>query len=102
MVILVSYIYKYNVISIKSITADHRVIILSMLDSRGKLIMLMIQHTRFIGWTGHKSNLFSDAVENFVHFHTRWVPVVSKPDHKNSVLLRQDGLVDLPAVMEMW
>lgn len=48
------------------------------------------------------SHLFGDAVENFVHLHTRWVPVVSKADHKDSVLLGQNGLVDLPAIMKMW
>lgn len=27
---------------------------------------------------------------------------MSEADHEDSVLLRQDGLVDLPAIMEMW
>ena len=47
------------------------------------------------------SNLFSDAVEDFVHFHACWVPIVSEAYHKDPVLFRQDGLVNLPAVMEM-
>lgn len=45
--------------------------------------------------------LFGDAVQNLVHLHARWVPVVSEADDQNSVLLRQDGLVNLPAIVEM-
>lgn len=48
------------------------------------------------------SDLFRDAVKNFVHLHTCRVPIVSEADNQDSVLLRQDGLVDLPAVVEMW
>lgn len=46
-------------------------------------------------------HLFSNAVQNFVHFHACWVPVVPKADHNDPVLLRQNGLIDLPAIVEM-
>lgn len=63
--------------------------------------MLIWQQIRFKDWIKQYSNLLSDAVENFVHFHACWVPVVTEADHEDSVLLRQDGLVDLPAIVEM-
>jgi len=46
-------------------------------------------------------HLFGNGVEAFVHLHTGWIPVVAKPDADNSILLRQDGLVDLPAIVQM-
>lgn len=46
-------------------------------------------------------DLFGDAVQNFVHFHAGRVPVVPKADDNDSVLLGQNGLIDLPAVVEM-
>lgn len=46
--------------------------------------------------------LLRDAVQHLVHLHTRGVPVVSKADDDHAVLLRQDGLIHLPAVVQVW
>ncbi|TNN38977.1 hypothetical protein EYF80_050853 [Liparis tanakae] len=51
--------------------------------------------------TRHESNLFRDAVEDLVHLHACRVPVVPEADHEDPVLFGQDGLVHLPAVVEM-
>merc|ERR1719201_2728909 len=44
---------------------------------------------------------FRNGVESLVHFHTCWVPVMTKPDENNPVLLREDGLVHLPPIVEV-
>ncbi|CAN7949868.1 unnamed protein product, partial [Ixodes pacificus] len=49
----------------------------------------------------HGTNLLDDAVEDLVHLHAGGVPVVAEADHHHPVLLRQDGLVHLPAIVEV-
>ena len=45
--------------------------------------------------------LFGDAVQNLVHLHASGVPVVSETNDDHAVLLRKDGLVYLPAIVQM-
>jgi len=42
-----------------------------------------------------------DAVEDFVLFHAFFVPVAAKPDNDYAVIFGHDGLVDVPAGVEM-
>lgn len=46
--------------------------------------------------------LLSYTVEHLVHLHTGGVPVVSKANDHHAVLLRKDGLIHLPAVVQVW
>ena len=45
--------------------------------------------------------LFGDAVQNLVHLHASGVPVVSETNDDHAVLLRQDALVYLSAIVQM-
>ena len=50
---------------------------------------------------GEVLDLLCDSEQRLVHLHALGVPVVPEPDHHHTVLLRQDGLVNLPAIVEM-
>ena len=46
-------------------------------------------------------DLVADPVECLIHLHAGRVPVVTEADDDHTILLAEDGLVDLPAVVEM-
>ncbi len=41
------------------------------------------------------AHLVSYFVEDLVHLHAGWIPVMPKPHNNHPLLLRQDGLVNL-------
>ena len=43
----------------------------------------------------------SSPVQDFVHLHAGWIPVVAEADDDHAVFLGQDGLVHLPAIVQM-
>ena len=45
--------------------------------------------------------LFSNAVQNLIHLHASRVPVVPKPNDDHAVFFRKDGLIHLPAIMQV-
>ena len=45
--------------------------------------------------------LFRDAVQNLVHLHAIEVPVMSETNDDHAVFLRQNGLVYLPAIVQI-
>ena len=45
--------------------------------------------------------LFSYAVQNLIHLHASRVPVVPKPNDDHAVFFRKDGLIHLPAVVQV-
>lgn len=46
--------------------------------------------------------LVCDAVEDFVLLFAGVVPVAAEADYHDSVVFRHDGLVDVPACVQMW
>jgi len=42
---------------------------------------------------------FSCFYKNLIHLHTQRVCIVTEADANDTILLRQDGLVDLPAIV---
>lgn len=50
---------------------------------------------------GVVADLVGDLVEDFVLAHAVWVPVATEADDDQAVLFGQDGLVDVPAGVEM-
>lgn len=53
------------------------------------------------GREGPARYLLGDAVQDLVHLHAGGVPVVAEADDDHAVLLREDGLVHLPAVVQV-
>ena len=51
---------------------------------------------------GKVLDLLGDRVEELVHLHAGWVPVGAEAEDNDTVLFRKDGLINLPAVCEMW
>jgi hypothetical protein len=47
-------------------------------------------------------DLVGDAVEDFILFHALLVPVTAEADDDEAVVFGHDGLVNVPASVEVW
>ncbi|KAA8903361.1 hypothetical protein TRICI_005719 [Trichomonascus ciferrii] len=47
--------------------------------------------------SGKVANLFGNVVQNLVHLHTFGVVISAKPNHNQTVFLRENGLINMPS-----
>ncbi|CAN8003102.1 unnamed protein product, partial [Ixodes hexagonus] len=92
---------------------DHDVLVAEEEHDRARVVQLIhlveVRHLRDVHQVdGRKTHhrtlllyLLYDAVEHLIHLHAGRVPVVAEADHHHPVLLRQDGLVHLPAIVQV-
>ncbi|CAN8008174.1 unnamed protein product, partial [Ixodes pacificus] len=86
---------------------DHDVLVAEEEHDRAWVVQFVhlveVRHLRDVHQVdgGKGADLLDNAVEDFVHLHAGGVPVVPEADHHHPVLLRQDGLVHLPAIVEV-
>lgn len=86
---------------------NHYVLVPKEVHHRARVVQLVhlvkVRHLRDVDQVHHGVvlDLVADPVERLVHLHAGGVPVVTEADDDDAILLTEDGLVDLPAVVEM-
>lgn len=63
-----------------------------------------IGHLRYVNeiYGGELAYLFCQLVECLVHLHARGVPIVAETNDHHTLLFCQNGLVNLPTIVQVW
>ena len=97
-----------NFVVVSSAQVDHYVLI-PVEEHGGTVVVQLVHLIKILDLVNvhHVNNgkvlhLLGNLSKNLILDHAGWVGITPEPNHHHPVFLRYDGLVHLPAVIQMW